>query len=75
MVDYARAAGIIVPDNLYDTSDGFRHWSLYCEIQIERPISSKDALLHNAKVVASISNDRFRSSEPFRFEEISSMLK
>jgi hypothetical protein len=75
LVDYAKAAGIVVPDDLYDTSEGFRYWNLYCDIQIERPISSKDALLYNAKMVAAISEDRLRSSEPFRFEEISSTLK
>ncbi|MFA5766917.1 MAG: hypothetical protein WC919_03275 [Candidatus Paceibacterota bacterium] len=75
LVSYAKAAGIIVPANLYDTSDGFRHWNLYCDVQIERPISSSDALLHNAKVVAAISVERFESPEPFVFEEISNMLK
>ena len=75
LVSYAKAAGIAVPVDLYDTSEGFRHWNLYCDVQIERPISSSDALLYNAKVIAAISDDRLRSSEPFRFEEVSSMLK
>jgi len=76
LVPYARAAGIAVPLDLYDTSEGFRHWNLYCDIQIERPISSNDALLHNAKMIAAISNERLEStSEPFVFEEISGLLK
>jgi hypothetical protein len=76
LVSYAKAAGIAVPANLYDTSDGFRHWNLYCDVQIERPISSSDALPHNAKVIADIPIERLESSsEPFAFEEISNMLK
>jgi len=75
LVPYAMGAGIAVPSNLYDTSEGFRYWNLYCDIQIERPIPSDDALTHNAKVIAAISDERLSSPEPFAFEEISKLLK
>jgi len=76
LVLYAEAAGIVVPADLYDISEAFQHWNLYCDVQIERPIPSNDALLHNAKVIAAISSERLESvSEPFVFEEISGLLK
>jgi hypothetical protein len=76
LVSYAKAAGIVVPVDLYDMSEKFQHWNLYCDVQIERPISSNDALLHNAKVITTISIEQLESvSEPFAFEEISSLLK
>ena len=90
LMDIARQAGILVPNairdergyrlgyldqNGYDPSvEEFPHWSLYCLIQIDRPIPSDDALLHNAQIVAAIPIERLNSSE-FRFEEISSQLK
>ena len=76
LVSFAKAAGIIVPNDLNDPSaDDYPHWNLYCNVQIERPIPSDDALLYNAKIVAAIPIDRLRSTtEPFRFEEISEQL-
>lgn len=93
LVPFAQQAGIIVPDgnlgwldqNGFDpSSELFPHWSLYCIIQIERPISSEDAPLHNAKVVATIPLDRLKlwcckkgssPTEPFKIEEIVDQLK
>jgi hypothetical protein len=71
LVPYAKTAGIAVPSNLYD-SDGYRHWDLYCNIQIERPIRSKDAPSYNAAIIAAIPLDRLES---LKFEEISKQLK
>ena len=60
LVSFAKVAGISVPDN----------------VQIERPIPSDDALLHNAMVIAAVPTSRLLSTtEPFRFEEISTLLK
>ena len=77
LVSFAKVAGISVPDNPHDLStDDYPHWNLYCNVQIERPIPSDDALLHNAMVIAAVPTSRLLSTtEPFRFEEISTLLK
>ena len=74
LVPIAKAAGIVVPHDLLDESPEFHHWSLFCAIQLERPIPSDDALSHNAAIIAAIPLDHLNSDE-FKLEEISSLLK
>jgi hypothetical protein len=73
LIPVAKSVGIAVPDDLFDNSPKFRHWALFCAVQIERPVTSDDALLHNAKIIAAIPIDHLEST--FKFEEISGQLK
>lgn len=71
LIGVAKQVGIAVPD---DTSNDakYPHWRLFCMIQLERPINSDDALLHNAKVIAAIPKNKIRS---IVFGDISNLLK
>jgi hypothetical protein len=72
LVHIAKQAGISVPENLYACKDEFPHWNLFCMIQLDRPVNSEDAPLHNAKIIASVEDDRIRS---LKFGDIDNLLK
>lgn len=65
LVGPAKEAGMKVPEDAdqdgkemgHDPSE-FPHWTVFCNLQLGRPMPSPGAHWHNAKVVASIPQDR-----------------